>query len=213
MWSSKGGTGVSVTAAALGLYFARAGTVTTIFDLTGDQCAVLGVMENGAGLSQWVAAGPKAPADSLRHLASPIREHLGLIRQGGRIRGNAADGKRLVASCHPSSVFDCGRAEGDFAGAVIEECDQRLLVVRNCYLSIQAASRAAQLCTGVVLVSERWRTLTRGDVADVLGRHVVLEIRYDPAVGRGVDAGTMVTRFPRPLQRALDRSSMSTRPR
>ena len=56
---------------------------------------------------------------------------------------------------------------------------------------------------GLVVVTEAGRALDAGDVAEVLGVPVVAEVAVDPAVARVVDAGLLLARPPRPLQRGL----------
>jgi hypothetical protein len=57
--------------------------------------------------------------------------------------------------------------------------------------------------SGVVLLAEPGRALTRADVAEVVGVPVVAEVALDPAVARAVDAGLLPVRLPRGLARAL----------
>ena len=57
--------------------------------------------------------------------------------------------------------------------------------------------------TGVVLVDEPSRSLTRADVEAALGVPVVAVVQVDPAVARAVDAGLLASRLPRTLAREL----------
>jgi hypothetical protein len=59
----------------------------------------------------------------------------------------------------------------------------------------------------VVLVTEPGRALDRGDVERVVGAPVRAEVAVDPAVARAVDAGLLVSRLPRGLERSLRRAA------
>jgi hypothetical protein len=54
--------------------------------------------------------------------------------------------------------------------------------------------------TGVILVNEPGRVLTRHDVAAAAKAPIVAEVPLDPQVARLVDAGLLRGRFPRSLQ-------------
>jgi hypothetical protein len=78
-----------------------------------------------------------------------------------------------------------------------------LLVLRPCYLALRRAVAAPFRPSGVVLVREPGRALTRRDVEAVLGVPVRAEVDVDPAIARAVDAGLLTARLPRGLERAL----------
>jgi hypothetical protein len=78
-----------------------------------------------------------------------------------------------------------------------------LLVLRPCYLALRRALAAPLRPSGVILVVEPNRSLSRRDVEDVLGVPVRAQIAWDPQVARAVDAGLLSTRLPRGLDRAL----------
>jgi hypothetical protein len=82
-----------------------------------------------------------------------------------------------------------------------------LLVLRPCYLALRRAEAAPIRPSGVILVNEQGRSLTRRDVEEVLGVPVRAEIPYEPAVARAVDAGLLATRVPRNLERLLRRAA------
>jgi hypothetical protein len=78
-----------------------------------------------------------------------------------------------------------------------------LLVTRACYLALRRALDPPLRPSGVVLVTEPGRALDRGDVERVVGAPVRAEVGFDPAVARAVDAGLLVSRLPRGLERSL----------
>ena len=65
-WSPKGGSGTSVTAAAVAIQAAKVRRPVRLVDLRGDLPAVLGLGADPAtGVADWLAAGPTAPTDAL----------------------------------------------------------------------------------------------------------------------------------------------------
>ncbi len=111
----------------------------------------------------------------------------------------AAD-RRLV-------VADCGRASSGAALAVAAGASLSLMVLRPCYLGLRRAVAAPLRASGVVLVAEEGRSLTRRDVEEVLGVPVRAEVPYHAAVARAVDAGLLAARVPRGLERSLRRAA------
>ena len=182
-WSVKGGSGTTVVAAALGMMLASAGPRgATLVDLGGDLPAALGVPEpEGPGVAQWLDAGAGVAADALRRLETEVGGGLALVARGG------------------GPMPDAGGGDGH-AGL-------SLLVLRPCYLALRRALAAPLRPSGVVLVTERERSLGRRDVEDVLGVPVRAEVAWDPVVARRVDAGLLAGNLPRTLERALRRAA------
>jgi hypothetical protein len=79
--------------------------------------------------------------------------------------------------------------------------------MRPCYLALRRAQLAPIRPSGVILITEDGRSLTRRDVEEVLGVPVRAEIPNEPAVARAVDAGLLTTRVPRNLERSLRRAA------
>ena len=210
-WSSKGGSGTTVVAAALGLLLARAAPSGALLaDLAGDLPTVLGLAAPpGIGLADWLAAGPDVPDDALGRLEVDAGAHLRLLPWRGGQGAPITDvgrGEALAAalSADPRPVVvDCGSGGTGAALAVASSATVSLLVIRPCYLALRRALDAPLRPSGVVLVTEEGRSLGRADVEDVLGVPVRAEIRVDPTVARAVDAGLLAGRLPRGLERAL----------
>lgn len=90
LWSVKGGSGCTVTAAAIGL-LASEESDTLLVDMAGDQALALGAMaseaaaHDGAGLG-WGVAGwlsaPDPPPDALKRLECPVTPRLSLLPLG-----------------------------------------------------------------------------------------------------------------------------------
>src|SRR5690606_27286599 len=102
-------------------------------------------------------------------------------------------------------VVDAGLAGERLAGLVsaLAAAGTSLVVTRSCYLALRRAVAAHAAADGVVLVQEGGRALDRRDVAQVLGLPVLASVECDPAVARSVDAGLLVRRPNRGLERSL----------
>jgi MinD-like ATPase involved in chromosome partitioning or flagellar assembly len=207
-WSAKGGSGTTVVAASLAVLLARSAPQGALFvDLAGDGPAVLGVAEPlGPGITEWLTA-TDVDAAGLERLAVPIDESLRLIPRGARDALVLAEritelAAILGASTRPV-VVDAGLGDDDVAEALATVATVSLLVLRPCYLALRRAVAAPIRPSGVVLVREPGRALTRRDVEAVLGVPVRAEIDVDPAIARAVDAGLLTSRLPRGLERAL----------
>ena len=217
-WSVKGGSGTTVVAAALALVLARRSpSGALLVDLAGDGPAALGLPEpDGPGLAGWFAAGRSVPADGLNRLEVAVTSGLSVVPRGRGPLGPADRAEVLagvLAAESRSVVVDAGvpgwaDPDRDTAAPVLAAAaGASLLVTRPCYLSLRRAVAAPLQPTGVVLVVEPGRALDRRDVDEILGAPVVAEVLVDPAVARAVDAGLLVARLPRSLERALGRAA------
>ena len=207
-WSAKGGVGTTVVAAALGLVSARSAPGGALLvDLAGDLPAVLGLADPPApGLTDWFAAGPDVPVDALARLEVAAGPGLHLLPRGagdfstfdraGALAGLLASDGRMV-------VVDCGAGPAGPGLVLAAEATHSLLVTRPCFLALRRALAAPLRASGVVLVTEPGRALTRGDVEEVLGVPVRAQIPFDKTVARAVDAGLLTGRLPSQLDRPL----------
>lgn len=219
-WSPKGGSGTTVVTCALALTMAaraaRGGPGVVLADLAGDVPAALGVpAPPGPGLAEWLAAGSDVPVDALRRLEVEAPSGVRLLPWAGPSRAEATSGAAagddgrgevlatLLAADSRAVVADCGRAASGAGLALAAGANLSLLVLRPCYLALRRALAAPIRPSGVILVSEPGRAVTRHDVEDVLGVPVRAEVEHDVAVARAVDAGLLATRVPRGLQRVL----------
>lgn len=204
-WSSKGGSGTTVVAAALGLAHAADGAL--LADLAGDLPVVLGLPEGeeGPGLAGWLGAGPDVPADALSRLERQVAPGVGLLDRGdGPLETARAEVlATLLAADGRLVVADCGTAPSGAALAVAASADRSVLVTRPCFVSLHRARRAPLRPSAVVLLAEPNRSLGRRDVEVHVGAPVVAVVETDPAVARAVDAGLLHTRVPRGLAREL----------
>lgn len=207
-WSSKGGAGTTVVAAALARLRAgvEGGPGALLVDLAGDAPAVLGLPDpDGPGVAGWLHAGADAPVDALARLEVPAAPGLALLPRGdGPLpEGRAPVLAALLAGDPRHVVVDCGTAPTGVALAVAARAPRSLLVTRACFLSLRRAIGGALRPTEVVLVAEPGRSLTAHDVGAALGVPVVAVVASDPAVARAVDAGLLSSRLPRGLAREL----------
>lgn len=224
-WSPKGGSGTTTIAVALAVLCAsRAGQDVLLADCIGDVPSVLGIPDPaGPGLAEWLVAGPDVPADALSRLEVDVGGGLRLLAHGAPPQRPSASASALaLATPAPAAgqiealdtaasgrrrlmVADCGPAKAGLGLALASTATLSLLVLRPCYLGLRRALSSPIRPTGVVLVAEEGRSLSRADVADVLAVPVVAQVPFDPAVARAVDAGLLARRVPRSLARALGR--------
>ena len=215
-WSAKGGSGTTVVAAAMAAVMgARHDHGALLVDLGDDLPAALGLADpDGPGLAEWLAAGASVPADALARLEVPVRPGLRLLPRG---RGALADPDRaevlaaLLAGDPRSVVIDvgvvaAGAGQGpsaEVARVLAASATQSLLVTRCCYLAARRAKGLSLRPTGVVLLTERGRSLGRWEMEDLIGAPVVAEVPVEPEISRAADAGQLGRRVPRGLERAL----------
>lgn len=212
LWSPKGGSGTSVTAAALALLLARSGGARLV-DLAGDQPAILGMaQEPDHGVGDWLRSG--SSGEALDRLGVEGAPHLVLLGQGDPavLDGRGGDSHPQVEQLlnrldgDARTVVDAGRAHGRVRREIVS-VSTSLVVVRGCYLALRRglADELVRSATGVVLVDEPGRALRDRDVAAVLEVPVLTRIPARASIARAVDAGTLVSRIPDVLTRSLDR--------
>jgi len=208
LWSAKGGSGVTVVAAALASVLARSspGGVLLV-DLAGDVPAVLGCPEpEGPGVAEWLAAGSSVPADALGRLEVTVADRLSLVARGEGPLTSPGRGEVLAALLATDGrpvVADCGAAPSGAALALASSATHSLLVLRPCYLALRRALSSSLRPSGVVLVDEPGRSIGRRDVEAALGVPVRAVVTHDPRIARAVDAGLLGRRLPLLLERPL----------
>jgi hypothetical protein len=210
-WSTKGGAGTTVVAAALAVLAARsAAGGAVLVDLAGDVPAALGLppADAPAGVADWLAAAPDVPPDGLGRLEVPVQAGLSLVPQGrGPLPPAAGDLLASLLAGDPRPVVvDCGRIDvpsGQAAAAVAAGAGRSLLVLRACYLGLRRAAAAPVHPSGVVLVAEEGRAITAADVEAAIGAPVVARVRVTDTVARAVDSGLLASHLPRSLARDL----------
>jgi MinD superfamily P-loop ATPase len=202
-WSTKGGSGTTVVAAALALVLARTRPVV-LADLGGDLPAALGLPEPaGPGLLDW-ATSPTADVAALTRLATTVTESVQLLPAGGH--GDVSAPHRwaelaLALQSLPTVVVDAG--SGVPPAPLLAAAEQSLLVIRPCYLALRRAVACTIRPSGIVLISEPGRALSARDVEHALDAPVVAEVPYDPSVARAVDSGMLAGRLPRSILQPL----------
>jgi hypothetical protein len=192
----------------------RTGGPVRLVDLRGDQPAVLGLgADPETGVADWLAAGPTAPTDALDRLGVEIVPGLSLLPRG-RARGvlepelAAEAGAALAVALRdgPLTVVDVGVPDSPVARALVEVADFSLPVLHECYLALRRAAGSALVARafGLVVLQEPGRSLGPADVAQVLGRPVVVRIPVRTAIARAVDAGVLPSRLPDALGRPAE---------
>lgn len=224
-WSSKGGSGCSVMAAATAMLSARRQPVLLVDLAGGDQARILGVEPKGAGLVRWLGH-TNPPPDSLARLEQAVADGLFLLPFCGPDpdRTDSVDSHdggvdlddrlsllaRLLAADERLVVVDLGLPGRPAVGtsgstcspafpALLDVAERSTLVTRLCYLAL-VRTMEQPVPDDVLVVVEPDRALRVADVEAAM-RVPVATVRWDPAVARAVDAGLLVRRLPRALHR------------
>jgi len=198
-WSPKGGSGTTVVASAIAL---RHQEPHTLIDLAGDLPAVLGLDDGGRGIRD--ALADDTTITDLHHLATPINEHQSLIRRGTAVTvpPHRWHECALHFASDGSYTIDAGTVTSpdDIPMPLLQHADQRLIVLRPCYLALRRARLTSHFNPdGIILIDEPGRALSAHDVASCLDTPVIAQIPCDPRVARAVDAGLLSVRPPRSL--------------
>jgi hypothetical protein len=166
---ARGGHGTTTVAAVVALHAARTTPTVLVSPDTDAACALL-----GASVGQHDRRAIDVAPDLLLTAERP---------DGGGDRIVVVD-EGTLASTPPSAPT---------------ATEEHYLVLRGpCYVAL-ATILAANIdgIEGIVLVSERDRSLRPADITDVLGIPVVATVTLSPQVARTIDAGLLPTRFPR----------------
>ncbi len=215
-WSTKGGSGTTVIAALVSLHAAQdRNRPVLLVDLCGDQPAVFGSAETASGLGDWLRSD-LAPC-SLERVLDELTPNLSLLPRGqDPLIARRADELVEWLASGALVVVDAGvlRAEaGTSAGGpndelrwrLAAEADRSVLVTRACYLALRRAVSLPVRPSGVVLVAEAGRALTRTDCERAIGAPVLATVAVDPDIARAVDAGMLRTRVPKGAIKVLGR--------
>ena len=214
VWSAKGGSGVTVTAALLGAANAQQHS-TVLVDFCGDLPAALGVPEPAFGVTDWLMSGEEDGQQGLDRLLIKVFDGLLLLPRGDRPLACADRATALVgrlASKHRAVICDLGclsytgasesrdaealPADIQTRRAVARSAQRSLLVTQACFLSLRRACRVPVPINGVLLQSEDGRALDASDIADILGGPVVDTIPRNMRLSVAVDSGLLAARLP-----------------
>ena len=212
LWSLKGGQGASTAAALTALCAAQErDRPVRLVDLGRDQPAIFGTAEFAdGGLGQW--SHSDLGAEALDRALVELAPNLSLLPKGsGPISARRADEVVEWLEQDGTTVVDVGTLDfgpdGGFGDSlehkIMAESDQSILVTRACYLSLRRTVSVPLRPTGVVLVAEAGRALTRSDCERAIGSPVVATVAIDPDTARAIDAGMMRTRVPKQAVRSL----------
>lgn len=215
--AAKGGSGTTIVACLRAIE--SPGPVLLV-DLEGDVPGMLGLAEpDRPGIIDWLSS--RAPIAHLDDLLVDVTTNASLLPAHG-----------ALAQPSPRSAIATARAERwdevvdwftewahDTGGAIVidagttplptsfvEQCPNRWLVTRACYLSLRRATRLAVAPTGIVLIEEPGRSLQRRDIEASVRAPIIATIPWDIRVARSVDAGLLGhRRLPRAIHRSLSK--------
>lgn len=216
-WSTKGGSGTTVIAALASLHAAHERQQPVLLiDLCGDLPAVFGCAEASSGLGEWLRSD-LAPC-SLERVFEELTPSLSLLPRGqGLMSPRRADelvewltGDAIVVVdagvLHPQAEpSGGGPGDDELRWRLAAEADRSILVTRACYLALRRTVSLPVRPSGVVLVAEAGRALTRSDCERAIGAPVLTTVAVDPDIARAVDAGMLRTRVPKGAIKALGR--------
>lgn len=215
-WSTKGGSGTSVISALVSLHAAQDRDRSVLLvDLCGDLPAVFGSAETSTGLGEWLR-NDLAPC-SLERTLLELTPNLSLLPRGqGQLSARRTDELVQWLASGAVVVVDAGvlRTDGEASSRgsddelrwrLAAEADRTVLVTRACYLALRRAVSLPVRPSGVVLVAEAGRALTKSDCERAIGAPVLATVAVDPEIARAVDAGMLRTRVPKGAVRALGR--------
>ena len=216
-WSTKGGSGTTVIAALVSLHAAHERQQPVLLiDLCGDLPAVFGCAEASSGLGEWLRSD-LAPC-SLERALEELTPGLSLLPRGqGLLSTRRADELVEWLTSDAIVVVDAGvlhppadppgggPGDDELRWRLAAEADRSILVTRACYLALRRTVSLPVRPSGVVLVAEAGRALTRSDCERAIGAPVLTTVAVDPDIARAVDAGMLRTRVPKGAIKALGR--------
>ncbi|WP_148288638.1 hypothetical protein [Ilumatobacter nonamiensis] len=207
----KGGSGTTVVACARAI---NSPGPTLLVDLDGDVPNALGIDQTSRpGVVEWLAS--EAPPAHLEDLLIEVTPNCALLPAREPASPGAPPTDRTerwdelvdfftewANDTGGSVVVDAGTR--DLPTSFTEQCPQRWLVTRACYLSLRRAFHLTVRPTGVVLVAEPGRSLKARDIETSVGAPVIATVEWDIRIARQVDTGLLLGgRLPRSLHRAL----------
>ena len=205
-WSTKGGSGTTVIAAALALSCANSGTSVRLVDACGDLPAALGIAEpSGPGLTDWLATS-RHDSDDFAARFIPVTANLSVLPRGNfdelTLRAESvARLSRAMQQLGGCTIADFGRLISHVD--LREHAMRSILVVRPCYLALRRATQSPKP-DSIIFVEEPGRALTTRDIESVIGAPVMTTVPIDPTIARSVDAGLLGTRLPPILATAIN---------
>ncbi len=198
IYAHKAGQGVTTITATIATLAALAGKRTLLVDTGTDLPAVLGITEpDRPGLGDYLAN----PNVTLADIVTPISANLDLIHSGktattfdtstyGLLTGGLGHYDSVIIDTTPN------------AHQWTRHADARVLVTRPCYLALRNAT-GQRRPDHLIVITEPGRALNPSDIEAVTDTPITATVPYDPAIARAVDAGTLTSRPPRNLTRAL----------
>ena len=164
---ARGGQGTTTVAAALALHASHAGAAVFVSSDPAAAAALIGVPVAVDG--EWI--------EVTRTLA---------LAPGWTREAWATDTVIVDAGTLSDGLPECPHAE-------------RYAVLRGpCYVALATLlAHSGTPFDGIILVGEPERSLTAGDVTDVLGLPIVANVAIAPRVARAIDAGLLSTRLSR----------------
>jgi hypothetical protein len=113
----------------------------------------------------------------------------------------------VIVDCGRLGVADPADPVATIGHLIARSAPRSLLVTRACALSMRWLRTTPVPITGIVVIREPGRTLGRAAIEAAADAPVLVELPYDPAVARAVDAGGLASGLPRSLTSRLAMTS------
>jgi MinD-like ATPase involved in chromosome partitioning or flagellar assembly len=220
-WSTKGGSGTTVTCTAIALALMRPDQTGVIIDLGGEHSGDVGSLvgcstQPRSGLTDWLIADttvpPSALAELLQDRVQPRVLSVGHHRaditnpsaeQSIETTQRLQDALHWLVDTYGFVVLDLGSHTDWLADTASSLADASLLILRPCSLSVRASVNSTRRVVGAVIVGDGSRSLLQADIEGLLGVPVLTHIKSHPAIADAVDSGRFSKGVPREMKRSI----------
>lgn len=197
---AKGGVGTTVTTALSALWYAKRhpDTPVLLVDCGNDLAAALGIASSDPPYQGQIT--PNVELTHIKRLTGSGESAMMLLRR-------LAAKQQVFVDCG-APIYQQDNQPWMSAAHTLwrDVADNRVLVLRNDYLSLRAAVTADTHTHAHVIacITERERSLRFADAARVVEPTVTVSIDHSSAIARIVDAGVMPTRISERLHGSVD---------
>ncbi len=219
VFSPKGGSGTSTCAALIAKSFSiHMNNPTTLIDAhNGDIESVIGIdSESEYGFLQWIRSSSPS-SNNLQKISNYIDAKLSFVNYSSNISdgyNNAlvAEGtqfekvKNAFTDTDVNYVIDIGTNVNTLTTSLIESSDLVIMVMKECYVSLNRASAHPYVESAdvAVVVKESGRSISSKQIGEVLKLRCFIEIEARRDFAKIIDAGVLLFRTPKNMISALN---------
>lgn len=209
VFSPKGGTGCSVSAALVAHSLSRFSQTTLIDGCGGDLHAIVNPDQVPRYCFEQWCESPHPTSESLSKIAIEHTSRISLVTSRYALSDLHLEQPQHVVSKERQNtivsslsgvpgncVVDLGVRHDSLSNELIRASDIAIVVLRKCYLSLQGAVRntSAYSVDACVVVSEPGRTISTKDIAETLSIKNIIECEARRDFARSIDAGVLLDR-------------------